>query len=137
MNPVAVDRYATVEVQVDKIAQIFATLDPMPFRERDLDREAQEFIVDSARELPQGIPIRIIVHLPSSETGSEHARELGSSLNSYFRYRANIATGDIKELFRTGRFALIVGLGVLAICIVSGRLLVAALPAGPFRRHSE
>ena len=34
-----------IELRVDEIAQLFHTLDPFPFRERDLDRQAEEFIV--------------------------------------------------------------------------------------------
>ena len=54
-----------IELRVDEIAQLFHTLDPSPFRERDLDREAEEFIVGWARELrpeefaPQEGAIRI------------------------------------------------------------------------------
>ena len=31
-----------IELRVDEIAQLFHTLDPFPFRERDLDREAEQ-----------------------------------------------------------------------------------------------
>jgi len=41
----------TIELRVDDIAQLFHTLDPFPFRERDLDREAEEYIVAS-----RGVP---------------------------------------------------------------------------------
>ena len=41
-----------IELRVDEIAQLFHTLDPFPFRERDLDHKAEEFIIGWARELP-------------------------------------------------------------------------------------
>ena len=41
-----------IEIRVDEIAQLFHTLDPFPFREKDLDQEAEEYIVGWARELP-------------------------------------------------------------------------------------
>ena len=34
-----------IELRVNNVAQLFHTLDPFPFRERDLDKEAEEFIV--------------------------------------------------------------------------------------------
>ncbi len=43
---------ALIELRVENTAQLFHTLDPFPFRERDLDREAEEFIVGWAQELP-------------------------------------------------------------------------------------
>ncbi len=56
-----------IEVRVDQIAQLFHTLDPFPFREKDLDREAEEYIVGWARELPTKVPFKIIVHFPGAE----------------------------------------------------------------------
>jgi hypothetical protein len=33
-----------IELRVDEIAQLFHTLDPFPFRERDLDKEAEDLL---------------------------------------------------------------------------------------------
>jgi len=46
-----------IELRVDEIAQLFHTQVPIPFRERDLAREAEEFIVGWARELPAQLPV--------------------------------------------------------------------------------
>jgi len=51
-----------IEIRVDEVAQLFHTLDPFPFREKDLDQEAEEYIVSWARELSSKQPIRIAVH---------------------------------------------------------------------------
>jgi hypothetical protein len=56
-----------IELRVDNLAQLFHTLDPFPFRERDLDKEAEEFIVGWARELAAERTIRIVVHFPETE----------------------------------------------------------------------
>jgi hypothetical protein len=53
-----------IEIRIEEISQIFNTLDPFPFREKDLDKDAEEFIVGWARELPADKPLKIIVHLP-------------------------------------------------------------------------
>src|SRR6266545_6709844 len=39
-----------IELRVNNVAQLLHTLDPFPFRGRDLDKEAEEFIVGWARE---------------------------------------------------------------------------------------
>ena len=66
-----------IELRVEGLAQLFHTLDPFPFRERDLDREAEEFIVGWARELPPNHPITIVVHYPETEVQTRAAREIG------------------------------------------------------------
>ena len=60
-----------IELRVNNVAQLFHTLDPFPFRERDLDKEAEEFIVGWARELSADRAIRIAVHYPESENSDE------------------------------------------------------------------
>ncbi len=62
-----------IELRVDEIAQLFHTLDPFPFRERDLDREAEDFIVSWARELRADQPIRIVIHFPDSAAQTNDA----------------------------------------------------------------
>jgi hypothetical protein len=65
-----------IELRVDNIDQLFRTLDPYPFRERDLDREAEEYIVGWARELAGGQPIKIVVHFPDNEPQAKAAQDL-------------------------------------------------------------
>jgi hypothetical protein len=55
-----------IEIQIEEIAQLFHSFDPFPFREKDLDKEAEEFIVSWARELPADQPMKILVHIPEA-----------------------------------------------------------------------
>jgi hypothetical protein len=113
-----------IEIQTDKVARLFHTLDPLPFRERDLDREAEEFIVGWARELPKAAPIEIVVHLPPAEAEGAQAADLANAMHSYFSYRADGTAHDMHELFRLGRYSLAIGVVVLAACIGTGSLVL-------------
>lgn len=125
---------STIELQVDKIGQLFESFDPMPFRERDLDRNAEDYIVGWARELPRREPIRILVHMPRAEAAHENAHAVAEAFSRYFRYRAESMTGSLSELFRIGRYSLLVGVLVLVSCVMAGQFL-ARLPAvQPFGR---
>jgi len=112
-----------IQIGVEKLPQLFHTLDPFPFRERDLDRSAEEFIVDWARELPRNQPLKIVVHLPAAEAETAVARELEAAMKNFFAYRSNVIGRDIKELFRVGRRALLIGLTVLGVCLALGNLV--------------
>jgi hypothetical protein len=115
-------KQSVIELQVDKVGQLFDTLDPMPFREKDLDREAEDYIVGWARELPRKVPLQILIHLPASEAASEHSQTVREAVGRYFAYRADIISRDLGELFRIGRYSLLVGLTVLALCVTGGRM---------------
>ena len=56
-----------IELRVDDVAQLFHTLDPFPFREKDLDREAEDYIVGWARELPAHHAISIVIDFPDTQ----------------------------------------------------------------------
>ena len=95
--------HQTIEIRVEEISQLFNTLDPFPFKERDMDSDAEEYIVGWARELPRDQPLRILVHLPAKEAETKPAQELGVALSRFFAYRADTLGRDLNEMFRVGR----------------------------------
>jgi hypothetical protein len=123
---------STIELQVERIGQLFDTFDPMPFRERDLDRNAEEYIVGWARELPRHHQIRLRVHIPTAEASHENIATVKDAFSRYFRYRADATAGSLRELFRIGRYSMLVGLLVLALCVALGQLLGALPVTQPF-----
>ena len=120
-----------IEIRIDDISQLFHSLDPFPFRERDLDKDAEEFIVSWARELPADRPLRIVVHLPQAQASLPEAHEIGAAITGYFGYRARIIGLDLKELFRVGRRALAIGVTVLSFSVIIGQTLVTRLAPQP------
>jgi hypothetical protein len=102
-----------IELRVDEPRQLFDTLDPFPFRERDIDADAENYIVGWARELPTNAPWKLVIHLPDGQPQESLSRELNTAFERFFRYRADAATIDLRELFRLGRASLLVGLTVL------------------------
>ena len=126
-----------IELQITEISQLFHSLDPFPFREKDLDKEAEDFIVSWARELPVDRPLRIVVHLPEEQASSPEARELGPALTRYFDYRAGAIDLDLNELFRVGRRALAIGVTVLSFSVIAGQTAAAHLSPRPIGRVVE
>jgi hypothetical protein len=125
---------SVIEIRVDGIEQLFHTLDPFPFREKDLDREAEEYIVGWARELPADRPFRIVVHFPDDEAQTNLARDLPEALGKYFAGRAAVIQGDLNELFRIGRRSLTIGVAILIACLLASNLASGFLADAPFRR---
>jgi hypothetical protein len=132
-----VTTHEVIEVRVEDIAQLFHTLDPFPFRERDLDKEAEEFIVGWARELAANQPIKIVVHFPQTKAQSKAARELGEAFHRYFSYRADRIQHDLNELFRVGRRSLAIGVAILIACLAAAHLVAGYVNEAPFKRLVE
>jgi hypothetical protein len=126
-----------IEVRIRELAQIFNSLDPSPFHERDLDDDAEAYIVAWARELPANAPLRIVVHLPEAEAQKARERGLATSLANYFGERALMQERELRELFRNGRRYLSIGIPVLVACLMASQLVRAWLGAGPVARALE
>lgn len=129
--------HQAIRIRVDEVSQLFNSLDPFPFRERDLDADAEEYIVGWARELPRHAPLRVIVHLPLAEAESEAARGLEEALQRFFAYRADVVGRDLNELFRVGRRSLLIGLAVLGLSLAAGHFITGRFGAGYLGRFLE
>jgi hypothetical protein len=115
-------------VRVHEVGQLFNSLDPSPFTERDLDDDAEAYIVGWAREVDVQGPFRIVVHLPASEVGKARERDLGSAIGHYFVYRVGMLERDLSDLFRVGWRSVAIGMIVLAVCIGLSQIVRTALP---------
>ncbi len=125
-DPAAPNAPAVLQIRLEKALQVFNTLDPYPFAERDLDPAAEDYLVDWAKEIPEGRPLRIEVLLPAGEADSAEARHIPRALRSYFTHRAEATGRELRELFRIGRTALLIGVPILVVCMTAAKLLNAA-----------
>jgi hypothetical protein len=86
-----------IEIFVDRIEQLFNSMDPSPFHEKDLDHDADEFIVSWAREYPRSDRLALIVHVSQASEG--FSQELvEEAMRNYFAYRARL-TGCARAPF--------------------------------------
>ncbi len=102
-----------IEVRVGELRQLFNAIDPSPFRERDLDPRADEFIVDWSRDLPRDVPLALVVHLERAAGPADEAAMLRDAIHEFFGRRAAEARRRLRGLFRRGRISLAIGLAFL------------------------
>lgn len=112
-----------IELSLRDVHQLFNTMDPAPFHEKDLDDDAAEFILSWAEEFHRPEPVDLILHLETlPETGD--ARELAeNAVHHYFAYRARLNRLEFKRLMKQGRLSLVVGLSFLSVCLVAAEFL--------------
>ncbi|WP_368911271.1 hypothetical protein [Taklimakanibacter deserti] len=118
----ATAEHAAVEVRVDDIAQLFDTLDPYPFPERDLSRDAEDYIVGWARELAAHRPITIAIHYPNTPHQEHAFHALKQAMVGFFAARSRSIQRDLNELFRVGRYSLAIGAVSLIACLLLAQL---------------
>lgn len=128
------DGCVRIEVYVGELRQLFNALDPSPFREKDLDPRAEEFIVGWAREAPANARLALLVHLDRAEDVAQGAPFLKEAVHEFFVHRAAATRQRLRRLFREGRTSLLIGLVFLAASTVAGQLLADALADWRFAR---
>jgi hypothetical protein len=111
---------ARIEVRVGEIRQLFNSMDPAPFRERDLDPKAEAFIVDSARELRRHAPLGLVVRLSRAAGAPEDVAALPQAVREYFAERAVATRAQLWRLLRTGGWSLLIGLAFVAAANLIG-----------------
>ncbi|GAB1489222.1 hypothetical protein MASR2M8_16750 [Opitutaceae bacterium] len=114
--------HARIQVRLRELAQLFNSLDPSPYIERDLDADAEDFIVGSARELGLHLPYEIIVHLKTAPE-PDRAATLESAVRHFFKERTEVKQRDLRLLLRRGRASLVIGIVFLAACLGLGQII--------------
>ena len=112
-----------IEIRVREVAQLFNSMDPSPFHERDLDADAEEFIISWALEHPRTSRLRLVVHLAKTPAEGDPTAMIRQAVHHYFAYRARLNWLEFKQLMRQGRTSLIVGFTFLAACFATGQFV--------------
>jgi len=112
-----------IELRLQDINQLFNSLDPSPFREKELDADAEEFIVDWAQELPRSEPLLLVIHLVNPPASGKDEQAVNEAVRNYFSYRAGGAAWKNRQLLREGWKDLGIGLVFLAACLFTAQFL--------------
>jgi hypothetical protein len=118
-------RRDVLELYLSDTRQLFNSMDPAPFRERNLDPEAAAYIVDWAEEVPAGQPLGMVLHLGSGPIAATEASVVRDSVRDYFQRRAAATRRQLQQMFRVGRYSLLIALVFLAVVVVIGEWLAS------------
>jgi len=118
-------RQGVIRVRVREVGQLFNSLDPSPFLERDLDDDMVDYITSWAREIPADRPLRLVVHLTQPPRGPDDRQVLEAAIRNYFANAAELKQNEFRQLMRRGWRSLAIGLAVLGATIVAGHLIGA------------
>jgi hypothetical protein len=113
----------TISLKLRDTNQLFNSMDPSPFIEKDLDDDAEEFIVSWAQEFSPSASIKLRIHL--EQWPAEDPKELiKTAVHNHFAHRAKITDLEFKRLLRQGRTSLFIGLLFLAACLFLSKMLL-------------
>jgi hypothetical protein len=120
---------ASVSVHVRDLSQMFNSLDPSPFWDRDLDHNAAAFIEDEFSDKRSAGVWHLNVHTHGDTALEGH---LQTAVENYYGRMASAARRELAEHRRMGHIALVIGVAVFLLSIGARELLALAMPAPPF-----
>ncbi len=127
---------ARIELRLRELNQLFNSLDPSPFFDKDIDQDAEDFIVGWARELPSDRPLELVVYLEKPPEIEDASRAVQEAVQHYFAHKASHTRREFSQLMGRGRTSLIIGLVFLAMCLMLSRQFDPLEPATYIVRES-
>ena len=121
---------SVVEVHVRELSQLFDSLDPSPFHEKVLDRDAEEYIVSRLKELPKA-PAALIVYLDKPAGLPNEGDVLGEAIREHFARRSQMLRWELRRLLRRGWISLAIGLSCVAASLIGGEAVVRIMGPSP------
>jgi len=122
MGPTPSD-LGVISLRLRELGQVFNSLDPAPFHEKDLDPVAREYILGRARDEPGDAKLILWVEIERPPPVADSAAILREAIHNDFAAQADLRRRDLRELLRYGRTALAIGIVFLAGCLFLAQVL--------------
>jgi hypothetical protein len=115
---------ATIEMHLKEVSQLFDTLDHSPFHEKDLDGDAEEYIVERFKDLPARNPYALVIYVDAPVEGPREQEVVEGAVRVHFARKAESARLKLKRLMHVGWISLGIGLSVLVTLFLLGHLVL-------------
>ena len=110
-------RHHEVSVRLESMKQLFNSMDPSPFYEKDLDPDAERYIVSWAEEFPLDEAVSLVLHVEVPDAAAA-APQAEHAVHEHFHNQARLTRLELRHMMRIGYRSLLIGLGVLTISLV-------------------
>jgi hypothetical protein len=118
--------HGVILVRVQESSQLFNSLDPSPFLERDLDDDLVDYITSWAREIPKHRPLRLQIQVRQPPRRGDEVETLRQAIHNHFTNSAQLKRNEFRQLMRRGRLSLLIGLAVLSTAMLASQLVETA-----------
>lgn len=105
-------------LRVRETAQLFNSMDPTPFLNKDLDPEANTFIETWATGYPPGSRFHITIHLELLPEDGDPTEMLTGAIHNHFSYKAEQTLKALKHLLQQGRMSMAIGIVFVSLCLI-------------------
>jgi hypothetical protein len=116
-----------IRISVKSPDQLFNSMDPSPFRERDLDEAAERFILNWARDVSRDLDLKLEVTLENPQELGDCKQQITQAVHEQFRRRSETTSRELRDLLWRGRISAVIGAAFLTATVVAGDLIARSL----------
>lgn len=111
-----------IDIKLRNADQLFDGRDPAPFRERDLDEDAVEYILGAFQELPAKAQIKMVFWIAGEPSLQISVETFVEAVRAHFTYEVEKLRRRTRDHVRQGQLTLMAGLTVLAVFLTLAEL---------------
>lgn len=105
-------------LRVREIAQLFNSMDPTPFLNKDLDPQANEFIESWASSHSLDSRFHLTIHIEQWPEQGDPTAMLTEAIHNHFIYQAERTRRRLHQVLKQGRMSMVIGLIFVSICLI-------------------
>lgn len=109
------DGRSCIDVQLKSSQQLFDGRDPAPFRERDLDEDAVEYIAGAVQEILPDPNVKLVFWISDEPQPRLPAEVIVHAVRGHFDHEQERIDRQLRQHVRRGHLYLLVGLSVLVV----------------------
>jgi len=112
-----------IDLVLRNVMQLFNSLDPSPFHEKELDPNAEEYIFNAVVDQPKKIPVKMAIYLPENSITGTTRESIILGIHNHFIYKSSVSDRELRRLFERGRLVLIIAMGILFMTLLARQYL--------------
>lgn len=118
-----------VELSLRSPRQLFDVRDPAPFRARDLDDDAVEWLLGAVEEVPARTPVAFYLHFEEGLDAQGFTEAvLRDAIRAHFRYELARTRRAVRALMQQGLWSALLAGVLLALCMAAESALRPLAP---------
>jgi hypothetical protein len=126
-----------IELVLRNVMQLFNSLDPSPFHEKELDPDAEEYIFNAVVDQPKKIPVKMAIYLPEESITETTSESIILGIHNHFTYKSSVSDRELRRLFERGRIVLLIAMGFLFGSLLGRQYLATLEQTLPVRMAEE
>jgi hypothetical protein len=120
-------------LRVHEIAQLFNSMDPTPFHNKDLDPKANEYIESWASTHSHDSHFHLTIHLEQWPEDGDPTAMLTEAIHNHFIYQAERTRRRLRQVLQQGRISLFIGVAFVSLCLIVADF-IGSMGEGPGHR---